>query len=51
MFDSLLVQFVLIVDQLILLGYGLDVVRSVYVGQTDLPPSVGNGPLAMAYDY
>jgi hypothetical protein len=33
-----LVQCIPIVGQLILIGYGLDVVRSVYAGQTDLPP-------------
>ncbi len=33
-----LVQLLPIVGQLILLGYGLDVVRAVYAGQTSLPP-------------
>ncbi len=43
-----LVQFLPVVGQLILLGYGLDIVRAVYVGQTSLPPirwlpALGNG--------
>ena len=33
-----LVQLLPIVGQLILLGYGLDIVRTVYAGQTSLPP-------------
>ena len=33
-----LVQLIPIVGQLILLGYGLDIVRAVYAGQVDLPP-------------
>jgi hypothetical protein len=43
-----LVQLVPIVGQLILLGYGFDIVRAVYAGQTSLPPirwlpALGNG--------
>lgn len=33
-----LIQLFPIVGQLILLGYGLDIVRAVYAGQTELPP-------------
>lgn len=33
-----LVQFLPVVGQLILLGYGLDIVRAVYAGQKSLPP-------------
>ncbi len=43
-----LVQLLPIIGQLILLGYGLDVVRAVYAGQINLPPirwlsALGNG--------
>lgn len=43
-----LIQLLPIVGQLILLGYGLDVVRAVYAGRTSLPPlrwlaALGNG--------
>ena len=43
-----LVQLLPIIGQLILLGYGFDVVRAVYDGQTNLPPiqwrsALGNG--------
>ena len=43
-----LVQLLPIVGQLILLGYGMDIVRAVYAGQTSLPPirwlpALGNG--------
>ena len=43
-----LVQLVPVVGQLILVGYGLDAKRSIYAGQTDLPPirwrqTVGDG--------
>ena len=43
-----LVQLVPIVGQLILLGYGFDIVRALYAGQTSLPPirwlpALGNG--------
>lgn len=43
-----LVQLIPIVGQLILFGYGFDIVRAVYAGQTSLPPmrwlpALGNG--------
>ena len=43
-----LLQFLPVVGQLMLLGYGLDVVRAIYAGQTDLPSirwqtALGNG--------
>src|SRR5579883_2512631 len=36
-----LLQLIPIVGQLILLGYGLDIVRAMYTGQTSLPPIRG----------
>lgn len=33
-----LIQLIPIVGQLILLGYGLEIVRYIYSGQNDLPP-------------